>query len=73
MIMAIVSNDISAKLRLADSKNKALATYNDIEPSSTANEIETFANAFSALRMSPAIFKYVIVETEITDDGLEEA
>jgi hypothetical protein len=67
--MAIISTDVSAKLRLADNRNKTLATYNDIEPASTANEIEAFVNAFSALRMSPAIMRYVIIETELTDDG----
>jgi hypothetical protein len=68
--MAIVSQDVSAKLRLADSKNKTMATYSDVEPACTANEIETFTNAFSALRMSPAIFRYVITDTELTDHGV---
>jgi hypothetical protein len=69
MNMAIISTDVSARLRLTDNRSKTLATYSDIEPASTADEVETFVNAFSSLRMSPAISTYVIVESELTDDG----
>ncbi len=69
--MAIVSNKISARVRLADEENKTMATYNDVDTAVTANEIDAFSTAVSALRMSPAISKYLVVETEISDDGSE--
>jgi hypothetical protein len=69
--MAIVSTDISARIRLSNEENKAIATYNGINPLVAPNNVEQFSNSVSALRVSPAVIKYVIVDTEISDD--EEA
>lgn len=68
--MAIVSNALSARLRFADN-NKTVASYSDVDPDVTANEVEAFANAVSSLRTTPVITKYLVVDTEISDDGQE--
>jgi predicted GIY-YIG superfamily endonuclease len=67
--MAIISTDVAARIRLADHNNKTFATFSKVDPKVTPNNVGQFADAVSALSNDNAIIRYVIVETELSDDG----
>jgi hypothetical protein len=66
--MAIVSTDISAKIRVTDSKMKTIATYTGIKPSVDADSITKFSEALGTLRGENVGFKYLVVESELKDE-----
>jgi hypothetical protein len=67
--MAIVATPTDARYRFADNNSKTIASYSGINPSVSDNSSSLFAASISAMMTKPVITNYLVVETELADDG----